>query len=809
MMLQQAYYTAADVGLRGGSGFQINAASADLDPATLALIERYSGYQPPTHLAYDRSVLPGDFPHALTYYTVPGTGADANVLRVLAHSVYLGAEHAGGRGGNFFTHSIVSGPQPTNFGQQIPIEWWGWPGWVNQASPTTQLPGLTPSAIEHSLDIRQFLLSDARRLDYVEWLVGAALDCLHNRRRLLVIAPAAECAYWIAVVSMALPRALAYELTFTTYVRDPSQRSVHITGLDPKEYQTSGRQQMQPGWYLMHPERAEFTPGPPSSAFARFVADGYRHDRYGQVDGFRDWCNRLHTPATLDRLDALLDLYQLAQGAAATLERVQQVVAIVPALLDEQAVVLEPLFGAITHLDPYSPVTVDCVWSLAVAAGQSRTPVAQQTLAEVSVWLASRFLPIATPTALADLDSRLATTPLPLQQSEFLPALQKRLTGADTLTKFAAVTQLVRRLGLEGALQLWRRAGLTNLVAQSPTPELGQFFVQEIRRNDTDALVALFDGLKQLSGHKESLDRWYGVLADQTVQTALRRKAAESGHSTLGVYLAAQAARGSATPSADLGQLLQTYGTGQATLDAIQQLYIPLIYPHPVIARVEGTRLIETLDSPVLARLALIRKIARGLLADPSVGDSHYHQLVDSIARQMPDDPWLRTLSAWQNYRDPHKVTEVTGHLLVNVPPEFKMLRYQLLQITFYRLLNIPQKRPAINMVTYMLQSLAPSYDAEIWPALIAALEDIYQQKIADAKWFSSVFTEIAYVRRQTDKYAAVTILDAPLRAIWTALPRQERAWVNQDLGKSVLASYWTNWRDDSSLWDRVKSRLF
>ena len=47
LVLEQAYYTSCEVGLRGSKGFQMNAVSPGLDPNTLLYLERYGVYVPP------------------------------------------------------------------------------------------------------------------------------------------------------------------------------------------------------------------------------------------------------------------------------------------------------------------------------------------------------------------------------------------------------------------------------------------------------------------------------------------------------------------------------------------------------------------------------------------------------------------------------------------------------------------------------------------------------------------------------------------------------------------------------------------
>ena len=47
MSFRQAYYTSCEKGLSTGAGFQFNAASPDVEPATLQRIERLGSYAPP------------------------------------------------------------------------------------------------------------------------------------------------------------------------------------------------------------------------------------------------------------------------------------------------------------------------------------------------------------------------------------------------------------------------------------------------------------------------------------------------------------------------------------------------------------------------------------------------------------------------------------------------------------------------------------------------------------------------------------------------------------------------------------------
>lgn len=229
MSFRQAYYTSCEKGLSTGAGFQFNAVSPDIEPATLQRVERLGSYDPP-HSAPLRPT-PEDlerFPVALFFHTLDGAGS------VLGQTKYVGLM-ADGRYGNFFAHSLISTNSYADFfqaDQLLPIETWLSSCWVTTESDSTALPALEkiPSGETINFSNVQRFLEDPARREILPRYLSAVVQALKTNRRVIIIDDNESVAFWVAAASYVLPYHLVLNLTFSTYVQNPYNTDALITG---------------------------------------------------------------------------------------------------------------------------------------------------------------------------------------------------------------------------------------------------------------------------------------------------------------------------------------------------------------------------------------------------------------------------------------------------------------------------------------------------------------------------------------------------------------------------------------------------
>src|SRR5205085_11515226 len=95
MSFRQTYYTSCQQGLRGGKGFQINAATEGIEPSTLQQIERLGLYVPPVSAPSRPSLEEIErFPVSMLFQLLGDRSA------VFAQAKYVGTDYSS-RFGNY------------------------------------------------------------------------------------------------------------------------------------------------------------------------------------------------------------------------------------------------------------------------------------------------------------------------------------------------------------------------------------------------------------------------------------------------------------------------------------------------------------------------------------------------------------------------------------------------------------------------------------------------------------------------------------------------------------------------------------
>ncbi|MFD5029919.1 GTPase-associated protein 1-related protein [Streptomyces sp. NPDC058405] len=237
MSLAQLHYTSAPPG-PDGSGFRFTAVTPGVPDELLREAEQLIGYEPPR----DAPSRPTDteltaFPQAFSH-SVLSDGS-----RLLARTVYTGADHSGGWG-NFHAHAVhLPAHLPAGARESAgasPIGAWNAPQWAT-ATPAGGVPApMEELPVSRSFERRGLVEFAASR---APWLAGffAGLRALSEDesapRIVLVERDSADVARWIALASNVLPRESVHRLTFTTYTRRPQLARQQIIGVLPDDAQ--------------------------------------------------------------------------------------------------------------------------------------------------------------------------------------------------------------------------------------------------------------------------------------------------------------------------------------------------------------------------------------------------------------------------------------------------------------------------------------------------------------------------------------------------------------------------------------------
>lgn len=226
--MKQLYYTSCRLGhsINGQSGFQVRAASPGLDQSKLRAASAYVAYKPPDSLPRTEEAV-ATAPVRLALLDTPDLG------RILLHSVYVGREGEGTRGGNFFSHLLFDGHRTVGAVEAIRLWgsdfWQGKDGNFDKVLPDAALPTNGPSA---DLDPTR-LLETKRGQEMLRFLLTALLLPQHGSRRIVLAASAQEVACCVYAATSVLPLGMTRELTFSTYEYAPLTSRAKIIGADP------------------------------------------------------------------------------------------------------------------------------------------------------------------------------------------------------------------------------------------------------------------------------------------------------------------------------------------------------------------------------------------------------------------------------------------------------------------------------------------------------------------------------------------------------------------------------------------------
>jgi hypothetical protein len=508
----QAYHTSCRHGLAGHSGFQFNAASAELSAELLAaLASVHAGY----HAPRDRPLEPTaeeleDFPVTLKHCPVDG-------VPVVSRTAYVGREFRGeddepdtGRFGNYFSHMVLGSTEDGDpFDGLLAIELWNASHWSTTESVRTDLPEL-PRLTPGTCDLEWAIATlDGRRRAWLGPVLDASLAAVDGGPRVVLVEPDQECAAaWVAWVSYALPPDRANRLTFSTFEGQPRHaQGLHICVTTPgcdlmfAEYEL-GREVT-----LLQPQQEN----PPSvrRLYARLAADLVEENVDALADAIRD------LTGTVERCGAEL---AIASGRV-SLVRDDEVATVVDLLAELVAVGNWDVARATADALPAGAVLEGAVrsWWRVHAVARDSTHEAARDVADAALDRLSSALG-RLPEELAPVPSDSPTSPSPGRLAAWLEAVERAQAGGEQ----AALLWGGVRLGLVGCNVALDRK-VADVVCESlVVPEMAETFA---RLAEDRSYANIVDHvLRRLAGRafddERTLPLLQSVLANPALQGA-------------------------------------------------------------------------------------------------------------------------------------------------------------------------------------------------------------------------------------------------------------------------------------------------
>lgn len=450
MSFRQLYYTACEKGLSTGAGFQFNAASPDIEPATLQRIERLGSYSPPN--SSPLRPTPEElrrFPISLFFHTLN----DAAGV-VLGQARYVG-QMADGRYGNFFTHTLISDAPYADFfrdDQLLPIETWLSECWVTKEHDSTVLPELEKIPFGEAVsfaNVQTFLRDPARR-DILPRYLSAVAEALKTSRRIILIDDNENVAFWIAAASYVLPYHLVLRLTFSTYVQNPYNTDALITGTTEDSTFNFAPHEMDHLFSVFDIKGGRFT-GINPDGFALKAAYLYQQTYAEVLTGFPVFVEQTAPNLPVEELDDALSTYCYFENRhVPDVDDVRVLVwssRHVKTLADKD---FTNLFSKITGKSPIEAETLRAAtdFYLATLRSDIDTPSTRRVENLYVQWLVGEVGRQVDHALLTETTDRLPRRPYQGDDAErILKEWLRHLRDADASARFAALLRLGDRMG--------------------------------------------------------------------------------------------------------------------------------------------------------------------------------------------------------------------------------------------------------------------------------------------------------------------------------------------------------------------------
>ena len=220
----------ADESLRGGTGYQFQAASPDARPADEMVMMQELMYRPsPDLMAREAPV--SDYPPSFAYFR----SADGYAV---AAGIYLGRVSGDGRQGNQITHGLFTDEADDLAGTR-PAQLYGANFWVYEKQSEKRLPDVEPPLLyrdEFDLPILHELATDGSDAEqFLAKLISAfERGAGDNWTKTILSCSQPQIALqWIALGTLLIPAEQALALSIRTFVSDPMSATQRIVAVHP------------------------------------------------------------------------------------------------------------------------------------------------------------------------------------------------------------------------------------------------------------------------------------------------------------------------------------------------------------------------------------------------------------------------------------------------------------------------------------------------------------------------------------------------------------------------------------------------
>ena len=310
----QAHYTSCRYGRSGHAGFQTRALSSSIKPDEQQAVERLGIYQPPRN--FPELV---DFPKAYR-----NAYLDSGRLAIIKSS-YVGQDYTG-RGGNYFSHSLII----DNLSEEIwPVDLYEWDGWKDRLLPEDDTENasfelepvsLIPDTEAYSFAVlEEFLNEDSDRQNQLANMIQA-LFMRRDTSRTLVIKDEEEMAglFWIACLQKSFPPSHQKELDCSSYQFDPRAcLAVNVT-LEDTDF-VLGENERKYQFYVFDFTSKIYSNLDYINEYASTVA-AWMCEEKERLEDFYGFCKQFNHNTLNDELISLLHLFQISIGIKRALE---------------------------------------------------------------------------------------------------------------------------------------------------------------------------------------------------------------------------------------------------------------------------------------------------------------------------------------------------------------------------------------------------------------------------------------------------------------------------------------------------------
>lgn len=639
MSFLQVYYTSCRSGLRGSPGFQVHASSTGIAAAVLQQVERICVYVPPV----SAPSRPGPdelerFPLSLIYQQLPGD------VTVIGQARYVGADYSG-RFGNYFAHSLVSTSLAVDLDGILPIQLWRAPLWRTTEVETTELPAAAPPAAGSATALAQIVgfLRQDNRLDHAAAFVTAIEQALQTRRRVVIVDTSDAVASWIAAACFVLPRHLALQLTFNTYVKSPYQTDALVVGTTADSDFGFAPHEIQHTVSLFDFLGSRFTPIDKPSPLGQHAAAAFRAAASEHLNGYNAFVAAIAPDLPLsgaalafatfcrlgDIVDASIESSEIASFCAPKLARIpsEQLGLLCEKLLTKTT---RPAPVALTLLQAAAAAEVDSTRQAAVGSA-------------IAGWIARAALQVVDTQTLSALLTALAPLPGLKAAAEHGPADWPALLRS---TKDAARVLLYVWLGDCLCCLPAIAALLSEIGEQRIGPALPEKLVQStlMALASTPSGPPLLSGVATfLAGRSEpaAFDGLDAVLAHEPIFAELRRWTLSNQAAAL--YVRLQAARtrtAKQSPSEAFVQCLDGVSRiGETLTGSLLEFIVSTLWPSQQPSLSESLRLLCEVPPEVLAQSALPARLAERFVR--ATHSSHLESTPSAELLARLDDPRL------------------------------------------------------------------------------------------------------------------------------------------------------------------------